>query len=486
MSETPDPSPNVTPAFKAENEVFAPKSSTIISPNQFAFVRLPSEGMKIVELKPGGIINLGKFGAFAVDGVLGYPFGQTFEILDDNQVTPIESITYEADISEDVELSEGGAEAAGPELTKDELTKLFTNSSENNQNIINIGSSIQKLSSEEIDSLKKSGASSDFGQKIIEQIIAGHAGFDKKTIFSQQKYLKRKQQKFLRRFTMEYLGSSQLLKYYIEKDSQRVLDMSEETLGLLLNYANVRQGGRYLLVDETGGVVLYAMMERMKGQGTIVVAHDNEHPNHIALRYSNYQPSMVEDMVKPINWLQFMEPENERIDWVTATEDELNDMKFAKRQQYERRSKRAQEVNSVIDQVTTGNFDAVIVVSTLNLPSLVPHLIGTVGGSRPIVLYHQYKESLLDTQHSLSNDKRVLAPSIFETRVRPHQTIPGRMHPVMSMRGFGGYILWATRVFPKEGGVTAVGRGVSKKKKDEEAKVEEKDVVMEEAKDDKA
>ena len=31
---------------------------------------------------------------------------------------------------------------------------------------------------------------------IIEKMIAGHEGFDKKTIFSQQKYLKRKQQKF--------------------------------------------------------------------------------------------------------------------------------------------------------------------------------------------------------------------------------------------------------------------------------------------------
>ena len=56
--------------------------------------------------------------------------------------------------------------------------------------------------------------------------------------------------------------------------------------------------------------------------------------------------------------------------------------------------------------------------------------------------YNQFKESLLEVQQALSGDKRVLAPSIYETRVRPYQTIPGRMHPVMTNRGGGGYILW--------------------------------------------
>lgn len=444
-----------------QNTLPLKKSTTIISPNQHALVRLPSEGMKIVELTPGGVISLGKFGSFEVNGVLGYAFGQTFEILENLKVKPIKSMTVVEDKSVD--------EVDNEELTKDELTQMFSNSSENNQNIINIGSKIQKLTSDDVDKLKQSGASSDIGQRIIEQMIAGHNGFDKKTIFSQQKYLKRKQQKFLRRFTVEYLGSSQLLQYYIEKDPQRVLDMSEESLGLLLNFANVRPGGRYLLIDETGGVVLYAMMERMNGQGLIVSAHDNEHPNHIALRYSDYPDDLQSQMVKSINWLQFLEPENERVEFESLSEDAIAELKTTKRAQYYRREQRAKDTNSVIDMVLNGNFDGLISVSALHMPTLLPEILPTIGGSRPIVIYSQFKESLLDTQHSLSTDKRVLAPSIFETRVRPHQTIPGRMHPVMCMRGFGGYILWGTRVFPKESGITAVGKGIGRSKK---AKVE--------------
>lgn len=428
------------------------KSRTIITPGQHVFIRLPSEGLKIIQLRESGIIGLGKFGSFEVLGILGFPFGQTFEIVGDNQVRPIKSMT--------VQIDEGDEE----ELERDILTKMFSESAESNQNIINIGSSIQKLDMDDIEKLKKSGASSDIGQKIIEQMIAGHGGFDKKTIFSQQKYIRRKQQKFLRRFTVEYLGGSQLLKYYIEKDLPKVLDMGQEALGLILNYGNVRPGGRYLLVDETGGVLLYAMMERMNGEGLIVSIHENEHPNHIALRYSDYSQELQDKMIKSINWLQVVEPENEKIIWEDSPADEIEEMKSTKKSQYFRRRKRALETNATIDLVAEGNFDGLICATTLDMPSVLPHILEKVGGSRAIVIYGQFKESLLKTQHHLSQDKRVLAPSIFESRARTYQTIPGRIHPMMTLKGYGGYVLWGTRVFPVEGGVTAVGRGIIKRK----------------------
>ena len=100
------------------------------------------------------------------------------------------------------------------------------------------------------------------------------------------------------------------------------------------------------------------------------------------------------------------------------------------------------QINEVIQLVEEGNFDAFISVSTLNMSEVLEYVLPKIGGSRPIVVYNQFKESLLEVQQALSGDKRVLAPSIYETRVRPYQTIPGRMHPVMTNRGGGGYILW--------------------------------------------
>lgn len=430
------------------------KSRTTISLNQHALIVLPSEGMKIIFLKPDGIISLGKFGSFRVNSIIGFPFGTSFEIIEDLNVRRIKSISSD---TEDANFSNDN-----DEITADDLTSAFSQSSESNQNIINIGSKIQKLSAAEVEDLKKAGATGDVGQKIIQKMIAGHEGFDKKTVYSQLKYLKRKQQKFHRRFRIEYLGSSQLLQYYAEKNPRKVLDLSEESLGLILNYANVRKGGKYLLADETGGLLLYAILERIGEEGLVVSIHENEHPNHIELRYSDYTEDYKSKVIKSINWLQFLEPENEKISWLDEPEEVVNEMRINKREQYNRRKSKAKSINDVIDLVLQGNFDGFISVSTLYMPTLLPHIVPKIGGSRPIVVYDQFKEPLVELQHSLENDKRVLAPTILESKVRPYQTISGRLHPIMSMRGYGGYIMWGTRVFPKDSGITAVGRGMSK------------------------
>lgn len=439
-------------------------NSTTIVPNQHVLIKLPSEGMKIAFLREDGTISLGKFGAFKVSSILGHPLGTTFEISEDQQAVPVKSMIH---VDEPVE-----NELNEEELTKDQVTKFFEISAESNQDIINIGLKIQKLDNKQIDELKQSGASSEIGQKIIEQIIAGHCAFDKKTIFSQQKYLRRKQQKFLRRFQVEYLGLSQLLQYYIDKDIQRVLHMSEETLGMLLSHANVRPGGNYLVLDDTAGVVVYAMLERMKGKGSILLIHENEHANLSALRHSDYSEEYQREMIKTLSWLQFAEPHNEKIEWEDLPQGEVDEMKPNKQLQYSRRLKRAAEINDALAMVLESNFDALVAVTTLNIPSILPYVVPRVGGSRPVVFYSPYKEILLETQHELMGDKRVLAPSMFETRARIYQTIQGRLHPLMTLRGYGGYILCGTRVFPAGGHIQAIGKGTRKKPKHDNNKSE--------------
>lgn len=435
------------------------KSRTTVSLNQHALVRLPSKGFKIVYLKEDGVVSLGKFGSFKVLSILGYPFGTAFEIGEDNTAVPIKALNGHDDMMD----NEESEEALDSELDKNTLTRFFEKSAESNQDIINIGSSIQTLDNKQIDELKRHGASSDTGQKIIEQIIAGHGGFDKKTFFSQQKYLRRKQMKFLKRFQVDYLGSSELLQYYVEKDIQKAFDMSEESLGLLLSHANVRPGGRYLVVDDTGGIIVYAMLERMQGEGSIMIVHENEHPNLAALRYSDYPEELLERMLQSVSWLQLLEPANERIAWEDLLQEEIDALKPVKKAQYYKRQRRAGEINRALDDVVAGSYDAFISCTSLSIPSFLPYVVPLVGGSCPLVLYSAYKELLLEAQHELSKDKRVLAPSIFETRARIYQTIKGRLHPIMTSRGYGGYVLCGTRVFPAGNHIQAVGKGNRKK-----------------------
>ena len=453
---------------------------TVIQFGLHCLIRLPSNGLKIAEIKEGSSVNLGKFGVFDLEGIVGYPFGQTFEVLDGRKVRPVRSTTYgNVDTSEPVEEAEETPEPEESENATpvpetlsekiDYLKRLDIKSSETNRELVDIGNATQGLSMEEIETLKKTSKGANVGEAIIDKLIKSHVNFNMKTKHSQEKYLKRKQQKFLRRFTVEYLGSSQLLQYYLEKDSSKVLDMSEETLGLLLSLGNIQSGGRYLVIDETGGVVVSGLLERMRGSGEIVLVHENEHANLSALEHSNIPQNVQHKMIKTLNLLQFFEPETEKVEWNDLSEEELKEMKSNKKAHYHRRRQNAIDTNAAIENATRGKFDGLIVASTLFPPTLLNRLVEKVGGSRPMVVYSQFKELLVDTQLGFMNDLRILAPTIHESKARPYQTIPGRLHPMMSMRGGGGYLLSALSVFPIEQGVTAVGRGLSKKKQKTQA-----------------
>ncbi|CCH40754.1 tRNA (adenine-N(1)-)-methyltransferase non-catalytic subunit [Wickerhamomyces ciferrii] len=471
--------------IKQDQDQFIVKP-TLIQYGHHVLIKLPSSGLKVAHVTEGGSINLGKFGTFDLSGIVGFPFGQTFEVLDERKVRAVKSTTYgnvDTLEPEDIPTADANADAAASDVVMDETSKentpepktlgekidylkrLDVKSSETNRDLLDIGAGSQALTMEEIETLKKTSKGANIGEAIIDKLIKSHANFNKKTIHSQEKYLKRKQQKFLRRFTVEYLGSSQLLQYYLEKEASKVLDMSEETLGLLLSLGNIQSGGRYLVIDETSGVLIAALLERMRGSGEIVLLHENEHPNISALDHSNFPIEIRQKMIDSLNLLQFFEPESERVEFQEYSTEELKELKSNKRTHYHRRKQNAIDTNKAIDNAIKGDFDALIVATTLYTPTLMKRLIESVGGSRPIIIYSQFKEPLIETQLDFMNDLRILTPALHESKARPYQTIPGRLHPMMTMRGGGGYLLSALRVYPVEEGVTAVGRGLKKKQK---------------------
>lgn len=431
-----------------------------IAAEQYVILKLPSGNWKIVELKPHTSISLGKFGAFQVDDIIGYPLGTQFEIYYDTQSTsddddpknknktPVGKVKV---MDEDVS---GNAEGNESSSTPHEL--LNVDSSATNRNLINIGNEIQAMTSEQIEELKRQSASAE---EIVVKMIESHSGFHEKTLHSQQKYLNRKKRKFAKYFTVEYLSASFLLQWLLEKgDAQKVLDISEETVAVLLNVANIRSEGQYLCMDETGGLLVYFLLERMFGgdsgsphTGKIVVLHENEHPNLDLLKYSNYGEKFINDHVKTVSLLDFFEPPNPAdvdANFLPIPKEEARQLKAGKKNAYQRRLKWYYNQHQIVELSTKCQYDALIVASTLQLSTLVPLLAERVHGSRPVVCYSQFKEILLELTHTLYTDLRFLAPSISETRVRPYQSVRGKLHPLMTMRGGGGYLMWAHRVIP--------------------------------------
>lgn len=393
-----------------------------------------------------------------MDDIIGYPLGTRFEIYYDTipesnddknkNRTPIGKVK----VMEDEEVvAEGDSEMEG---TPQELLNI--NNSANNRDLINIGNEIQAMTSEQIEELKRQSVS---GEQIVAKMIESHGGFHKKTLQSQEKYLNRKKRKFAKYFTAEYLSAPFLLQWLLEKgDTQRVLDMSEETVAMLLNVANIRSDGQYLCMDESGGLLIYFLLERMFGgdnnstaKGTIVVLHENEHPNLDLLKFSNYSEKFINQHVKTLSLLEFFEPPRAAdIDasFKPIPKEEARQLKAGKKNAYHRRLKWYYNQHQIVQLSTQTQYDALIMATTLQLTKLVPLLGEHVHGSRPVVCYSQFKETLLELTHTLYNDLRFLAPSILETRMRPYQSVRGKLHPEMTMRGGGGYLMWCHRVLP--------------------------------------
>ncbi|CAL9733226.1 tRNA (adenine(58)-N(1))-methyltransferase non-catalytic subunit TRM6 [Monosporozyma servazzii] len=445
--------------------------------DQHVLITLPSEKSKIAELKPDGTVSLGKFGAFHVNDVIGYPLGTKFEIFYDEETekwnetvkemkgkkeknrTPVGKIRL---MTSDKEISPASMEDNDVDMDNipvDSINGLNVASSENNKDLFDMGNDVQKMSNADIEALKQSSKTS---QEIINQIIKSHGSFDKKTIHSQAKYLKRKQKKFDKIFTIEYLDGSALLQYLIDKDDiQRVMDISEETVGMLLNLANIRANGNYICMDETGGLLVYFMMERMFGgmeddndpskQGKIIVLHENEHVNLDLLKYSNYSESFINKHIVTISLLEFFEPLTEeeiKSRFTPLPKEQLYELKASKKNSYYRKLKWQKTQLDLLKYSNSVQYDALILATTLHLPDLVKRLVDHIHGSRPIICYSQFKEVALELSHSLYDDLRFLAPTILETRFRPYQTIRGKLHPLMTMRGGGGYLMSCQRVIP--------------------------------------
>lgn len=256
-----------------------------IRPNTHLALRLPSGLVKIIETTPNTTINLGKFGTFNSSLLLGRPYHLTYELLDKDQgksktelrIVPAAELHAEA-LGEDYAPNAGSTEdnverASGFDIVGEDGQVVMRN------NRLTVDdASRQALTMAEIEELKKAGAGS--GKEIIAKIMASHNAIEEKTTFSLAKYTLRKSRKYMKRFTALPLDIGVLTEYVLEKEAYKIMELREDLLGLICSWANIHSGessrvlkaedgvsqiggGRWLVVDDTGGLLTAALAEKM-------------------------------------------------------------------------------------------------------------------------------------------------------------------------------------------------------------------------------
>ncbi|KAH9289132.1 hypothetical protein KI387_033249, partial [Taxus chinensis] len=133
----------------------------------------------------------------------------------------------------------------------------------------------QKLSAEDISIMRREGIS---GNQIVEALIANSSTFQNKTVFSQEKYKRKKQKKYAPRVLLRRPFARSICEAYFGKCPAKIGFMRIDTLSLLLSLANVGAYSDVLVLDMVGGLVTGAVAERLGGYGSVCNTYSDLRP----------------------------------------------------------------------------------------------------------------------------------------------------------------------------------------------------------------
>ncbi|KAL5535659.1 MYO1_1 [Sanghuangporus sanghuang] len=399
--------------MESEDSSIAGPSRSFIQEGHSVLLQLPSGEIRNVKLGKNTTISFGKYGSFNSSALIGQPYGLTYEIVEKKlKILPPKSMN---------------------ELEDTDATNEY----------ITDGNIVQPLTSLEIEALKRSGV---HASEIIRRQIEQHANYTLKTEYSKEKYKKRKEAKFSKMFATIEPTLHNVCNYWFNKDRSRIREIRPDTLAQMMNFAGVRPGGRYLVVDEASGLLVSAVLERLGDEGRIITVCDVESPPaYPIMSHMNFDEDVVNKILSSLNWAT---ADEDHTPIVPPFEPESGVYRSERQKsRYNKRKKVVGNLFSTRDELFAGEFDALLVASDYEPFSIVEKLCSYLAGSASIVIHSPFIQALAEVQARMKPLPEYLNPSITEGWLRQYQVLPGRTHPVMTTPGSGGYVLHTTRIY---------------------------------------
>lgn len=182
-----------------------------------------------LNLKKNASVQLGN-DTVNLSAILGHPYGTAFKMKHESKKQWSLQITQDIPDFEEQFLDQ---EEEVEEARKDNRDLKDENTS-------------QKLSKEEIEAMKLAGKES---KEIISQLIANSETFQKKTKFSQAKFLKKKAKKYHEYILIREPSMRLLMQIFYKKDPVKIMNLRIDSLAQLMNQTNLRSGARVMVYE---------------------------------------------------------------------------------------------------------------------------------------------------------------------------------------------------------------------------------------------
>lgn len=378
------------------------------------------------------VVDLGRFGRFEARWLLEKQPGGYYKIEQDGSIQEISPSTVHAE------------QHAVDQITANNQTLTDTNTS-------------QRLTTGDIEQLKQQVVEGRLeAQDVVDTVVRNSETFGQKNAFSQIKYVQRKQKKFLRWFCAKNTSLRTLTRYFTTRDPRRILynspkprrailtlrDLRLDSLSQIICLANIQPAhGKYLVWEDTLGFLSGAILSKTDETSVIVNVHPDRQLQVPALMYYNFDEATrarllgarLADLDQPLD-LTFTDPKEGSDPHRSAIQ----------RERFLQRAERRGRLKGWFD---AGCFDSLIIVTAKHDPLLIiSRLSAVLKPSARVVLYSTWRDLLLPCYMSLRKDTAWVDVSLSESWLRPYQTMPGRVHPLMSCNGHTGAILSATKV----------------------------------------
>lgn len=127
----------------------------------------------------------------------------------------------------------------------------------------------QRLNKDDIERMKNMEELS--GNQIVDRLVENSASFSQKTQYSQQKYIKKKKDKYLPVFEILKPTIRTITQIYTQANNKRkIMNMRIDTLSQILTYSNLAAYRNVMVLESCKGILLSAIIERVGGYGKIV------------------------------------------------------------------------------------------------------------------------------------------------------------------------------------------------------------------------
>ena len=359
----------------------------------------------------------------------------------------------------------------------------------------------QKLTTSEINNFKEDGLTT---KEIIETIVENSATFNLKTVYSQEKYLKKKQEKYSNYLRVYKPNATLLCDMWVNQGAYKTANIRIDSLAQMLNLCNVRSGCKYMVVDNFFGLVSAAILERLIGDCTVfdqlecgtfddvgrcvqvitgegpvnswrqaieALNFKEQHLNHCLLSVQIHKtiPLLVgsgsaDQTSETANTTEAdADNTNEQAtesnrpprrskkcsDWQERGDELENEFRKNKRIKFEernlRKQKRTAESTIALELLSKRNFDGLIVVlRNQNASELVDHLLNFLIPSGQFIVFSEFLEPLTQCYSDLR--QKACNIKLSESWMRNFQILPMRSRPEIDMGGKSGFILHGVKL----------------------------------------